>query len=397
MGILHSRNLQIVIAIVVLAVTGGSLVGPILPAMLNPLQVSEERVGLVLSVYTLLALIGTPVLGMLADRWGRKAVLVPCLLLFGLSGAGIALARTFWIVLLLRAVQGLAVGGMMNTGVTLIGDLFQGTDRARAMGYRITFQTLTNSFVPFLSGGLAALAWFYPFLLYGLAIPLALLAALQLRVEKTHESDGEGNPGPIQSLRGYILQPRALWVFSSNLMAFVLLFAMVVYMPLVVVQRLGLGTLHSGLALSTGAGTAALVSSRAGWLLERYSEYAVVSLGFTLCCLALASVPLASVFPLLLGSLVLWGAGFGLLTPALNTCAAGLAPAEHRGSVVSVFTATIYLGQTVSPPLFGAVLAASGMNAVFLLASISGLFPLFLALFGWRRQRGNSISAEQPF
>jgi MFS family permease len=144
--------------------------------------VSEEQVGWVLSVYTLLALIGTPVLGLLADRWGRKAVLVPCLLLFGLSGAGIALVRTFWAVLLLRAGQGLAVGGMMNTGVTLIGDLFQGADRARAMGYRITFQTLTNTFVPFLAGGLAAMAWFYPFLLYGLALPLALLAGLQLRV-----------------------------------------------------------------------------------------------------------------------------------------------------------------------------------------------------------------------
>jgi MFS family permease len=180
-------------------------------------------------------------------------------------------------------------------------------------------------------------------------------------------------------------------------MAFVLLFAMVVYMPLVVVQRLGLGTLHSGLALSTGAGTAALVSSRAGWLLERYSEYALVSLGFTLCCLALASVPLASLFGLLLGSLVVWGAGFGLLTPALNTCAAGLAPAEHRGSVVSVFTATIYLGQTVSPPLFGSILAAAGMNAVFILASISGLIPLLLALLGLRLQRRNSVSAERTF
>jgi len=397
MGILRSRNLQIVIAIVVLAVTGGSLVGPILPAMLDPLQVSEEQVGWVLSVYTLLALIGTPVLGLLADRWGRKAVLVPCLLLFGLSGAGIALVRTFWAVLLLRAGQGLAVGGMMNTGVTLIGDLFQSADRARAMGYRITFQTLTNTFVPFLAGGLAAMAWFYPFLLYGLALPLALLAGLQLRVERTHDSNGEHKPDPAQRLTAYIFRPRALWVFFSNLMAFVLLFAMVVYMPLVVVQRLGLGTLHSGLALSTGAGTAALVSSRAGWLLERYSEYAVVSLGFTLCCLALASVPLASLFGLLLGSLVVWGAGFGLLTPALNTCAAGLAPAEHRGSVVSVFTATIYLGQTVSPPLFGSILAVAGMNAVFILASISGLIPLLLALLGLRLQRRNSVSAERTF
>jgi MFS family permease len=386
MGILRSRNLQIVIAAVVLAVTGGSLVGPILPAMLDPLDVSEERVGLVLSVYTFLALLGTPVLGMLADRAGHKAVLVPCLLLFGLSGAGIALVRTFWAVLFLRGVQGLAVAGMMNTGVTLIGDLFQGADRARAMGYRITFQTLTNTFVPFLSGGLAALAWFSPFLLYGLALPLALLAALQLRIEDTRATGDGDTDAPVQGFMAYILTPRAMWVFFSNLMAFVLLFAMVVYMPLVVVQRLGLGTLHSGLALSTGAGTAALVSSRAGWLLERYSEYAAVSLGFTLCCLALISVPFAHMFALLLGSLVVWGAGFGLITPALNTCAAGLAPAEYRGSVVSVFTATIYLGQSVSPPFFGFILASMGMSTVFVLASIIGVIPLFLALFGLRRQ-----------
>lgn len=382
MGILRNRNLQIAIAAVVLAVTGGSLVGPILPAMLGPLDVSEERVGLVLSVYTLLALIGTPILGLSADRFGRRAVLIPCLFLFGLSGISIALARTFWIVLLLRGVQGLAVGGIMNTGVTLIGDMFHGPDRARAMGYRITFQTVTNSFIPFLSGGLATLAWFYPFLLYGLALPLGLLAIFQLRVEDTSDAKGEAKHGSMRELLTYIFQMRALWVFFSNFTAFILLFAMVVYMPLVVVQRLGLGTLHSGLALSVGAGTAAIVSSQAGWLLGRYSEYTIVALGFSLCCLALASVPLPTVFPPLLGSLVVWGAGFGLITPALNTCAAGIAPTAYRGSVVSVFTITIYLGQTVSPPLFGFILATADMDRVFLIASALGIVPLLITLFG---------------
>lgn len=214
MNVLQDNNLKLIIAVLILGVIGGSLVGPILPAMISPLETSEEKVGLVLSVYTFLALVSTPLLGPLADRFGRKTILVPCTVLFGVSGLAIAFSEAFWLVLLLRALQGIGVGGMMNTGVTLIGDLYTGERRAQAMGYRISFQTITNAILPFVSGGLATLAWFYPFYIYSLAIPLGLLVGFKLSLNPV-SPDEEKLPrrAYIKQLWRVVLHHKSIWVF----------------------------------------------------------------------------------------------------------------------------------------------------------------------------------------
>lgn len=379
--ILGDRNLQIVIAVLILGVCGGSLVGPILPAMLTPLEVSEERIGLVLSVYTFWALVSTPLLGVLADKVGRKAIIVPSTICFGLGGLGIAVSRSFELVLLFRSLQGICVGGMMNTGVTLIGDLFSGEDRARAMGYRISFQTITNSVIPFVSGSLATLAWFYPFFIYAVGIPLGLIAAFGLQWEPFNDGASrlKRKEYLVQVLR-IVLHHRALWIFFSNFMGFVLLFALVVYMPILVVKKFDLTTMHAGLAITCAAGTAALISSQAGRLMALFSEYRLVLVGFALCGAALVLLTVPDSFGLLLLCFVVWGGGFGLIMPTLNTCAASLAGSHFRAGVVAVFTTMIYLGQTVSPPLFGFVLGQTSLDAVFYLAGSLALLPISFTL-----------------
>jgi MFS family permease len=388
LGVLRDRNLQMVIAVVVFAVTGGSLVGPILPAMLDPLRVSEEQVGLVLSAYTFWAMISTPLLGLLADKAGRKPVLAAGTLLFGVAGVGIAFCRSFPQVLLLRSLQGIAVGGMMNTGVTLIGDLFTGYERVQAMGYRISFQTVTNSFIPFISGGLATLAWFYPFLIYALSIPVGAGVLLRMRLPPLSREKRPARREYFLRVLRILGSRRSLWVFFSNFMAFFLLYALVVYMPILLVRQLGLSTFHAGLAMTFAAGTAALASSQAGAIRRRLSEYAVIGAGFLCCGTALAGLTVSQGYPALLGCMVLWGAGFGLLMPALNTCAAGLAPAKLRAGVVSVFTTMIYLGQTLSPLVFGYLLARTDLDTLFVVAGGLAALPLAFTLAESASARG---------
>jgi len=93
--IMGNTNFRVVLGIVVMAVIGGSLVAPILPSMIEPLSTSEEMVGLVMSVYTFAALISTPFIGVLADRYGRKRVLLPLLVLYGLAGFSISMVDSF--------------------------------------------------------------------------------------------------------------------------------------------------------------------------------------------------------------------------------------------------------------------------------------------------------------
>jgi MFS family permease len=114
--------------------------------------------------------------------------LVPTIILFGCSGLAIVFVTNFYQVLLLRAIQGVGVAGMMNLGTALIGDLFHEGERAAAMGYRTSAQNFTNAFIPFIGEALAAIVWFYPFSIYSFAIPLGIIAAFKLKVPPVDKS-----------------------------------------------------------------------------------------------------------------------------------------------------------------------------------------------------------------
>lgn len=69
-----------------MAVLGVSSVTPAFPAIARELGVSSGQVGLLITVFTLPGIVMAPVLGILSDRHGRKKILVPALLLFGIAG-----------------------------------------------------------------------------------------------------------------------------------------------------------------------------------------------------------------------------------------------------------------------------------------------------------------------
>lgn len=377
MNIFKDSNLLILLAVVMFAVTGGSLVGPILPAMLNLEGATSRNVGLALSAYTFAAMVATPLLGPVADRFGRKAVIVPSVLVFGTAGLLITFSRSFWLVLVWRALQGIGVGGMLNTVVAAIGDIYAEPQRSRAMGWRVTVQGLTNATVPFISGTLATLAWFLPFYIHSTAIVLGLLTAFKFK----EPAGSSRTQRYMRKALGAIANTRAIWLFFSNFMGFVLLYGIVVYMPILVVQQLGLTTLHSGLAISTAAGVAALTASQSGWTSRHFSEEIRVLWGFACCGLSHLLVALAGNYPFILFCMAVWGLGFGVLMSTLNTAAAGLVSTELRAGVLSIFTLLIYLGQTVSPPFFALFVKGGTVSGAFWAGSAISLIPLLFTVY----------------
>jgi len=376
MQIRNNLNLLILLVVVMFAVTGGSLVGPILPAMMDLHGATSRNIGLALSAYTLAALLATPLLGGLADRFGRKKVIVPAVILFGVSGLLITFTRSFWLVLVWRACQGIGVGGMLNTVVAAIGDMYTEPARSRAMGWRVTVQSLTNATVPLVAGALATLTWFLPFYIHSLAIVLGVVAAFHLQ----EPAGGTRTRGYLLKALGAIANTRAIWLFFSNFMGFVLLYGIIVYMPILVVRQFGLTTFHSGLAISVAAGVSALVASQAGRISRSFSERTRVLWGFVCCGLSHLVMGTADTYLLVLAGTGAWGLGFGVLMPTLNAAAAGLVSSELRAGVLSVFTLLIYLGQTVSPPFFALFVRETAVRGAFFAGGLIALIPLGFTL-----------------
>jgi ACDE family multidrug resistance protein len=117
--------------------------------------VSSGQVGLLITIFTLPGIVMTPVLGVLSDRYGRKKILVPALLLFGLAGGACAFASSFDILLALRFFQGMGAAALGTLNVTVIGDIYEDRERASALGYNSSVLSVETASYPAIGGLLA--------------------------------------------------------------------------------------------------------------------------------------------------------------------------------------------------------------------------------------------------
>ena len=92
-SVYKDHNLHVLWGVTLMAVLGVSSVTPAFPTIVRELGVSSGQVGLLITVFTLPGIVMTPVLGILSDRYGRKKILVPALILFGLAGGARAFVR----------------------------------------------------------------------------------------------------------------------------------------------------------------------------------------------------------------------------------------------------------------------------------------------------------------
>src|SRR5690625_7529981 len=108
---------------------GNSMLIPILPLMEKKLEISKLQSSYIITVYSVIAILFIPLAGDLSDRFGRKKVLVPALILTGIGG--FIAGRAAWqmddpyaMVLVGRALQGIGASGAMPIVLPLVADLF---------------------------------------------------------------------------------------------------------------------------------------------------------------------------------------------------------------------------------------------------------------------------------
>ncbi|WP_113074568.1 MFS transporter [Petrotoga sp. 9PW.55.5.1] len=183
------NSMLIIFGITLMVVMGVSSISPIFPMLKDEFNVTEQQVGLLITFFNLPAIFLTPVFGILADRYGRKKFLVPLLFLYAISGVLCAFTRKFSVLLFLRALNGIGASSLGALNVTLMGDLFEGKDRIKIIGYNETVANIGLAIYPSIGGLLAIFGWQYPFFLSLLAIPIGILTLVFL--EDSHQKEDE--------------------------------------------------------------------------------------------------------------------------------------------------------------------------------------------------------------
>jgi EmrB/QacA subfamily drug resistance transporter len=136
----------------------------------------------VVTAYVIAAAATTPLWGKLGDRHGRKRLIEIALAMFLTASAICGLAGSITMLIVARAVQGAAAGGLMSLAMAAVGDLVSPRERARYQGYIAATFAVATVAGP-LAGGLVVehVSWRWVFYL-NLPLGLAALAGLHLRL-----------------------------------------------------------------------------------------------------------------------------------------------------------------------------------------------------------------------
>ncbi|MCB2230779.1 MFS transporter [bacterium] len=373
-----NRNLLIIFGVTLMAVLGVSSVTPAFPLMAEKLGVSVQSIALLITVFTLPGIVLTPIFGVLADRYGRKRILVPSLLLFGVAGSACSLVRDFDLLLLFRFLQGVGGASIMSLNTTVIGDLYNAADRRTAMGYNASVLSVGTACYPLIGGALASIAWYYPFALPLLALPIAFTVLFGLKNPEPHVRE---------SLSNYFanmwkaMNRRIAGVFAGSFLTFIILYgSYLTFFPFLIKSRFDGSPITIGLLMSCASASTAVTSSQLGRLGRRFRPGVLLAFGSVTYVVALVAMPhMPSTGTLVLPAL-LFGVAQGVNIPNLQALLASLAPMEYRAAYMSANAMVLRGGQTLGPLLLGAVFSLGGLDWVFYAGASCGLLLMIVVL-----------------
>ncbi|MFW6131771.1 MAG: MFS transporter [Candidatus Aminicenantaceae bacterium] len=360
----YETNLQIIFGVTLMAVLGVSSITPAFPKIVEKLNISHQSIGMLITVFTLPGVLLTPVLGVLADRFGRKRILIPSLVLFGIAGGMCAFVRDFDFLLGLRFIQGIGAASLGSLNVTIIGDLYSRNKRTAAMGYNASVLSVGTASYPAIGGLLATLGWYYPFALPFIAVPLGLLVLFLLKnpEPKNEQRFKEYLNSAWKSLKN----SRVVVLLILSALTFIILYgSYLTYFPLLVGHSFQASPFVIGMIMSLMSLATAIVSSQLGKLAKVYSKKTLIKMAFVLYALGLVLFPLVPVLWLLIIPIIFFGVGHGMNIPSIQTLLAELAPIEYRAAFMSVNGMVLRIGQTLGPVFMGLLFAVWGINGVF--------------------------------
>lgn len=351
--------------VILMLVLGVSSVMPVLPRLMGDMDVSARSIGLVLALFTLPGIFLAPVAGVMADRIGRKRILVLSLTAFGLCGTGCAFVTDFETLLFFRFLQGVGVAPMGVLYSTIVGDLYDGRERTAALGYSMMVLGGGTAVFPIVGGILGTISWRYPFALPIIAVPVAFLVHRFLQ-----------NPEPEQGrqFKEYVRDAflvartrRAAGLFLITFLTAIVLFGPVTtFLPVLLRDRFDVSPAAIGLVISVASLFTALASSQLGRLSGAPGvEVKVLSAAFILYLACMALIPLLSRLWMFVLPIALFGAAMGINGPIRISLLAGLAPMSSRAAIMSLNNMILRLGQTIAPVLMGLVAAWLGIDAVY--------------------------------
>lgn len=370
-------------------VLGNSMLVPILPDMQERMDISRFQSSLVITLFSITAGLIIPISGYLSDRFTRKAVIIPSLIVYGSAGvlAGLgAVWNSYPILITARAIQGLGAAGTAPIAMALVGDLYKGGTASKALGLIEASNGAGKVVSPILGSLLALIVWFAPFFAFPIFCVLALLAVIFMIKEPPKEKEAEPLKAYLKQIRG-IFREKGRWLipaFFAGSISLFILFGVLFYLSQILEEEpYSIEGVRKGLILAIPLLGMVITSYTTGAKIKENVKLMrwLMNIGLIMMTVSLAlAIFLNTNLYIFIGLLTLSGIGTGLLLPCLNTLITGSVEREQRGMITSLYNSLRFIGVACGPPLFGWLMNISD-QAIFITVSSLALLMLALVFF----------------
>lgn len=369
-------NLFIAVSISLIEILGTMSINPVLPGIAREFEISLEQIGWVTTAFVAPMVVGGPICGLLADRFGRKLILVPSLFLFAIAGIACAFAPSFQILLAWRFLQGVGAASLEALPLALVCDLYTGKQLTAAMGFLASAVGLSLAVYPLLGGGLATMGWRNAFALPLVAFFAGIWLWRSLHLPQHHHHSDFDLPIYLRSVWSSLCRGQVIKILFIVVALFVLLFgAYFTYIPSVAAS-LGASEIEIGILLASMAVFFAFTSSQLGGLVRSLSELTLLKIAFLLYTFALVIIPSINYIWMLLIPSALFGVAHGIVFPISQSLLGRLAPDQNRAGFMAVGAVAIPLGQTIGPVLGGLAFGIWEMRGVYYAGALFAIATL---------------------
>lgn len=344
------------------------ILDPLVPTLANEFGRTIPEVALVATAFSFSYALGQPIIGAVADAAGKIRTIKIALVALAILSVMAGLAWSFGSLVTLRALTGVASGGVIPIAMAAIGDRAPMEERQVALGRFLVLMLVGQMAGATCSGFIAHhVGWRGVMDVAGaIAGMAALITALFLKPRAAAIRPPLSFQSAIANYRGVFVNPRTKVLYALVILEGSLIFGMPPYVAAILNERSGVGPFEAGLVIG-GSGLGGLIYGLAVRHLvrllgpARMTRVGGLVMGLAYLVFSIPGLPWWTA----IGLFTLQGFGFFLLHGTYQAQATELAPAA-RGSAMALFASCLFMGHALGPVMLGVLITFLGTTGAIL-------------------------------
>ncbi|MBR7554689.1 MFS transporter [Allobacillus sp. GCM10007491] len=365
---------------------GNSMLIPVLPVFEEKIGISSFQSSLIITSYSVSAIFLIPIAGYLSDRYGRKIVILPSLILTLIGGVIAAYASWkmenpfVWIVVG-RILQGVGASGATPIILPLVGDLYKDDDEKASenLGVVETSNTFGKVLSPIVGAFFATILWYLPFISIAVFSLISfVLVLLFIKVPRDIAKPPAFRTFLAKTKKIFTIEgPWLYTIFGIGAYVMLVLFGELFFLSDIFEKEHGIEGVRKGVLLAVPLIVLCVTAFVIGkWIKGSLPVMkTVMIISMVILSLSVGFVGFSESPEILLLFISVNGLAIGALLPTLDAMITENIQKDARGTITSIYSAARFIGVAAGPPLMS-LLMKNFLEVSYLVAGGIGILLL---------------------